>query len=246
MAYIDLNCDLGEGIGNDAAIMPYISSANIACGFHAGDEDSIRTAIDLALQYDVAIGAHPGFNDKANFGRTALHLKGNELYDLITAQVYAMQHVCREKGAVLQHVKPHGALYNMAAASPEMAVIIAGAIKDVDESLCLYGLSGSHLIIEAQKAGLTTASEVFADRTYMDDGSLSPRGMPGAVIKNEAAVVAQVTQMVTEKSVTTIMGNVIPIVAETICLHGDGEHAVSFAKLINQTLINNRLIIRYP
>ena len=116
MAYIDLNCDLGEGIGNDAAIMPYISSANIACGYHAGDEDTIRTTIDLALQFDVAIGAHPGFDDKANFGRTEQQLQGNELYDLITTQVYALHNICRERGTVLQHVKPHGALYNTAAA----------------------------------------------------------------------------------------------------------------------------------
>ncbi|UYQ95317.1 LamB/YcsF family protein [Chitinophaga horti] len=246
MHYIDLNCDMGEGIGNDAAIMPFISSSNIACGAYAGDEHTMRSTVDLAMQYDVAIGAHPGFNDKANFGRTNQQLEGNELYDLITSQVYALHHICREQGAKLHHVKPHGALYNMAATSREMSVIIAGAIKDVDPELKLYGLSGSLLISEATNAGLTAVSEVFADRSYLDDGTLSPRSMPGAVIKSEDLAVEQVIQMVTTGKVTAITGDIVPIIAETICLHGDGEHAAAFAQRINQSLRDHRLIIRYP
>lgn len=246
MTYIDLNCDLGEGIGNDAAIIPFISSANIACGFHAGDEDTMRRTVDLAMQYDVAVGAHPGFNDKANFGRTNQQLEGNELFDLVTQQVYALQHICREQGAKLRHVKPHGALYNMAAASRDMSVIIAAAIKEVDAELRLFGLSGSFLISEARAAGLGTASEVFADRTYLEDGSLTPRSMPGAVIKSEELALEQALQMVTTGKVYAITGELAPILAETVCLHGDGGHAAAFAKRINQSFIQHQLIIRYP
>lgn len=246
MTKIDLNCDMGEGIGNDAAIMPYISSANIACGYHAGNQATMNATVELAITHNVAIGAHPGFKDKANFGRTEQLLSTAALYDLVTTQVYAMYIICKHKGAVLRHVKPHGALYNMAAASQPMSAIIAQAVKDVDDSLCLYGLSNSYLLSEATAAGLRTAAEVFADRTYQDDGALTPRKQPGALITSEAAALAQVLQMVQQQTVTTTTGKVVPISADTICLHGDGKHAAAFAKLINQTLTDHQLIIRYP
>jgi UPF0271 protein len=234
--YIDLNCDMGEGMPTDAGIMPYISSANIACGYHAGDKTTMEQTVSLALQYGVAIGAHPGFDDKANFGRTEQQLADQEVYDLITAQIYSLQEVCRSLGATLQHVKPHGALYNMAARDQQLSTIIAKAIRDTNPALCLFGLSNSWLIKAGAEIGLKTASEVFADRTYQEDGSLTPRSQPNALIENEADALAQVIQMVTKQEVTTISGKVVPLRAETICLHGDGAHAVIFAKAVHQTL----------
>jgi 5-oxoprolinase (ATP-hydrolysing) subunit A len=231
MSSIDLNCDMGEGIGNDADIMPYINSANIACGYHAGDEGTMMHTITLALQHGVAIGAHPGFDDKANFGRTEQQLTDIALYDLITTQLHIMQTACSRLGARMVHVKPHGALYNMAAKSESMSLIIARAIKDVDPSLRLVGLSNSWLIKAA--SGLQTYSEVFADRTYQDDGLLTPRSQRGALIDSEAAALQQVKQMVTQQQVTSISGKIVPLKADTICLHGDGAHAVEFARAVN-------------
>lgn len=236
MTYIDLNCDMGEGMDTDAAIMPFISSANIACGYHAGDQDTIIRTVTLALAHNVAVGAHPGFADKENFGRKEQHLSDTALYDLIAAQLDIMQSVCRSSGAIMRHVKPHGALYNMAAKTPEMARIIAKAVKDTDPALCLFGLSNSWLIKAAAEAGLKTASEVFADRTYQQDGSLTPRSHPNAMIESEEQALQQVLQMVTQQQVTTVDGQTIPLIAETICLHGDGAHAVAFAQAVYTTL----------
>jgi UPF0271 protein len=236
MTYIDLNCDMGEGMDTDAAIMPFISSANIACGYHAGNHDIINHTVALAIKHNVAVGAHPGFADKENFGRKEQHLSDTALYDLVAVQLEIMQVVCRSQGTIMQHVKPHGALYNMAAKTPEMARIIAKAVKDTDPALCLFGLSNSWLIKAAAEAGLKTASEVFADRTYQQDGSLTPRQHPNALIESEEQALRQVVQMVTLQQVTTVDGYIIPLTAETICLHGDGAHAVAFAKAVYNTL----------
>lgn len=236
MIYIDLNCDMGEGMDTDAAIMPFISSANIACGYHAGDRDTMIRTVTSALEHNVAVGAHPGFADKENFGRTEQHLSDTALYDLVAAQLDIMQSVCRTTGAVMKHVKPHGALYNMAAKTPDMARIIAKAVKDTDPSLCFFGLSNSWLIKAAAEAGLKTLSEVFADRTYQPDGSLTPRSHPNALIESEEQSLQQVLQMVNHQQVTTVHGQTIPLSAETICLHGDGAHAVAFAKAVYNTL----------
>lgn len=236
MASIDLNCDMGEGMSNDVSIMPFISSANIACGLHAGDDDIMKQTIELSIQYNVAIGAHPSFNDKQNFGRTEMILDQNELYDLVTTQIHRLQNIAASFGAQLHHVKPHGALYNMAAKDAAMSHIICKAIKDVDATLILYGLSKSHLISEAKSSGLKTASEVFADRTYCEDGNLTPRSQPNALIEDEQRSLQQVWQMVNEKKVTTPLGNTISIDADTICIHSDGIHAVSFAKNIHSML----------
>ncbi|MGO4295006.1 5-oxoprolinase subunit PxpA [Chitinophaga sp. RAB17] len=246
MKYIDLNCDMGEGLDNDAAIMPFISSANIACGYHAGNHDTMLRTATLALENKVAIGAHPGFADKSNFGRTEQALSDPALYELITTQLYAMQLVCKSLDTVMVHVKPHGALYNMAAKSSSMARVIVKAVKDVDPRLCFFGLSNSWLIKAAKEAGLKTASEVFADRTYQDDGSLTPRTQPTALIEKEENAVAQVLMMVTEQKVTTVNGYTIPMVAETICIHGDGAHAVTFARTVNAALHHHQLIIQRP
>jgi 5-oxoprolinase (ATP-hydrolysing) subunit A len=244
MLSIDLNCDMGEGIGNDEQIMPFISSANIACGYHAGDDDIMKRTIELALQYNVAIGAHPSFNDRQNFGRTEIELSETALYDLITTQVALLQKIAAASGTRLHHVKPHGALYNMAAKDAEMSYTIAKAVKDIDDTLILYGLSNSHLIREAKKMNLQTASEVFADRTYQPDGSLTPRSQPNALITDEATSIQQVLQMALQQTVTAATGNVIQINAQTICLHGDGKHAVQFAARINQSLKQKGIAIK--
>lgn len=244
MLTIDLNCDMGEGMPHDAEIMPYISSANIACGYHAGDEEIMKRTVELALQYNVAIGAHPGFADKENFGRKEMFLKKEKYHALITEQLSLIKNITDALGAKLHHVKPHGALYNMAAADKILAKIIVNAIKEFDENLVLYGLSGSHLIEEAKTAQLKTASEVFADRTYRDDGKLTPRNQFNALIKDENNAVQQVLQMIREKTVISVNKNPIPIVAETICLHSDGVHPVEFARLIHQTLHNEGVIIK--
>jgi len=233
---IDLNCDMGEGMANDAAIMPYITSANIACGFHAGNSDLIHYTIDLALKHKVHIGAHPSFRDKENFGRRELQMPLDKLYAIVIEQLIKIDLIAKQRGAIMHHVKPHGALYNMAAKDAKLAKTIAQAIKDFDESLILYGLSGSQLISEANTLGLKTASEVFADRTYQDDGSLTLRSQPHALIEDENKSIEQVLQIIHEGSATTVSGNVIPIVAETICIHGDGKQAVKFAKAINKAL----------
>jgi UPF0271 protein len=227
---------MGEGIGKDEAIMPFISSANISCGFHAGNGDTIRHTISLAMKHNVLIGAHPSFRDKENFGRKEMHLSHDKLYAIVLEQLIKIDMIAKEKGARLHHVKPHGALYNMAARNPEIAGTICLAIKDFNEELVLYGLSHSHLINEAKRFGLKTASEVFADRTYQDDGTLTPRSHPDALFENEEQCIQQVLQTVKQGTVTTLCGKVIPMIAETICIHGDGKHAVNFAKKVHEVL----------
>lgn len=243
--YIDLNCDMGEGMPTDAEIMPYISSANIACGYHAGDRGTMEQTVVLALKHGVAIGAHPGFKDRENFGRTEQQLSDTAIYDLITAQIYQLDSICLSLDAHIRHVKPHGALYNMAARDQHLSTIIAQAIWDTNPDLCLFGLSNSWLIKAAAARGLKTASEVFADRTYQEDGSLTPRSQPNALIDNEAAALQQVLQMVTKQEVTTVNGQTVPLRAETICLHGDGAHAVAFAKAVHQILGEHHLTIQH-
>lgn len=236
MMHIDINCDMGEGIGNEALLMPFISSANIACGFHAGDEDEMQRVVTLCLQYDVAIGAHPSFRDRENFGRTAMHLPINEIQQIIAEQLKILNKIVMANGGKLHHVKPHGALYNMAAKDPILARAIADAVKNFDSTLIFYGLAGSVMIDEAIKAGLHTANEVFADRTYQPDGSLTPRTQQGALIYDTNQTLLQVLQMIHENKVRTIHGEIIPIQADTICIHGDGSNAIEFAKAINNRL----------
>jgi len=228
---------MGEGIGNDKAIFPYITSANIACGYHAGDEATMRETVLLAKEAGVAIGAHPSFLDRENFGRTEMKgVRPQQVYELVTAQLKLLDKVVQECSAKMQHVKPHGALYNMAARDAQLAMAIAHAVYDFDKTLVLFGLSGSYLVSEAKKMGLKTASEVFADRTYQDDGSLTPRTKPNALIEAEEQSLKQVLQMIKSRTVTSISGKEIPLLAETICLHGDGKNAVAFAEAINKAL----------
>lgn len=231
---IDINCDLGEGIGNDEAIMPFITSANIACGYHAGNKETMRTTMLLAQQHGVHIGAHPSFPDKENFGRTEMAVTPQELYHFVMLQLHAFEEIAEECGVKIHHVKPHGALYNMAARDEAMAATFALAVKDFNGHLAVYGRH--HLISEAKEQSLPTKYEVFADRTYQDDGSLTPRTEPNALIEDEAKAVQQVLQMVQQKTVTTVSGKEIPVVAETVCIHGDGRYAVQFAKAIHSAL----------
>lgn len=236
MHNIDINCDIGEGTGNDEAIMPFISSASIACGYHAGDEETMKRTVELALEYKVAVGAHPSFLDRENFGRTDIRLPLSEVYDIVTRQMQLLDGIAKTFGVKLHHVKPHGALYNMASRAKPLAAVIALAVKDFDEELKLYGLSNSHLISEAKKIGLKAVNEVFADRAYQDNGRLVSRSKPGALINDTAEVVQRVLQMIRKGTVTALSGKVIPVVAETVCIHGDGEHAVDFAKAINDAI----------
>jgi UPF0271 protein len=232
----DINCDMGEGIGNDELLMPFITSASIACGYHAGDAVTMQSTVQLCLKYNIAIGAHPSFLDRKNFGRTEMNVTAEEVYDLVTQQLLVLNEAIDSFNTKLHHVKPHGALYNRSAKDVLIAKSIARAVKDYDSSLILFGLSGSYSINEAKAIGLQTASEVFADRSYQDDGSLTPRSQPNALIEDADKAVQQVLQMIKGGTVTTISGKTIPIVAETICIHGDGNHAVEFAKAIHNAI----------
>ncbi len=227
---------MGEGIGNDEAIMPYITSANIDCGYHAGNIEIMKKTVELCLKYHVAIGAHPSYFDRENFGRNEIAHTAEQVYALVKEQIQLLKKITEEAKAVLQHVKPHGALYNRSAKDVEIAKAIARAVNDVDKDLVLYGLSGSHSIAAANNLGLKTRSEVFADRTYQDDGSLTPRTQSNAFVEEEEKSIQQVLQMVNEGLVTTVSGKTISIVAETICIHGDGKNAVQFAKRLHEVL----------
>jgi len=229
---------------DDEKLMPFISSANIACGYHAGDHDLIKRTIELCLTYNVAIGAHPGFADKQNFGREELQLSAEAYYDLIAEQLFIIQKIATDFGAILHHIKPHGALYNMAAKNAQLAGIIASAVKDADPHLIVYGLSGSAAITAANALNLATANEVFADRTYQPDGSLTPRSQPHALIEDDEKALVQVLQMINRGTVTTVDQQTVAIKADTVCLHGDGAHALSFAKLISQNLKQNNIAIQ--
>jgi UPF0271 protein len=229
--HLDLNCDLGEGAGHDAELMPLITSANIACGAHAGDEATMRATVKLAQKYGVAIGAHPGFADRGNFGRAEMALTPTSLRELVGSQLAGLARL----GAV-RHVKPHGALYNLAARDAAVAKVIAETMREADPGLILFGLAGSALVRAGRAAGLRVAEEVFADRTYQRDGSLTPRARPDALITDEDLAVAQVLRMVREGVVRATDGTDVVIKADTVCLHGDGPHAVAFARRLNAEL----------
>jgi UPF0271 protein len=240
---IDLNCDLGEGYTTDALIMPLISSANIACGYHAGGGELMRETSRLALQHDVAIGAHPSFDDRDGFGRREMHLSSDEIYQIVLDQVNTIRKAAEEEGAVLHHVKPHGALYNMAAKDAMVADAISRAIKAIDNSLVLYGLPNSASERSAAKLELQFYREVFSDRTYTDQGMLTPRNQPNAMIETTEQSVAQVLQIILHKNLQSTTGQEIPIKADTVCIHGDGENAVVFAQEVNRALHQNKITI---
>lgn len=241
MVRIDLNCDMGESsdgqvIGNDEGVMPFISSANIACGFHGGDPQVMAATMLLAKRHQVAVGAHPSFDDRAYFGRREMELDTTMLRNLVSYQLGAAKGMALSLGMQLTHVKPHGALYNMAARREDYAHAIVDAVRGVDGGLVIFGLSGSLLISKAREAGLRTCSEVFADRSYQDDGSLTPRSQAGAMITDVARAVEQVVTMVREGRVRSLQGNWVSIKAETVCIHGDTPGAAVYAKAIREGL----------
>ncbi|HTH25026.1 MAG TPA: 5-oxoprolinase subunit PxpA [Vicinamibacterales bacterium] len=238
---IDLNSDLGESfgpwpMGQDAALMDSISSANVACGFHAGDPGAMRATIALAREKGVAIGAHPGFQDLVGFGRREMKATPAEVEDLVLYQVSALAGMASAQGVRLQHVKAHGALYNMACRDRALADAIAKAVAAFDRSLILFGLPNSELLRAGAAAGLSIAAEMFADRAYEPDGSLTSRTKPGSVIHDTSKVVERAIKMVRDKQVIAVDGSTISLKADTICLHGDTPGAADHAKAVRRGL----------
>jgi UPF0271 protein len=233
---IDLNADLGEGAGSDEELLKLVSSANIACGWHAGDASTMRQCVRWAIDNHVAIGAHPSFPDRANFGRSTMHLPPEEIVAGVLYQIGALGAIVKAEGGTLVHVKAHGALYNQAVKEPELAAAIVDAVRRFDPGLLFFGLAGSGMISAAERAGLKPVEEVFADRGYMPDGSLVPRSQPGALIEDEEQSLAQTLSLVRDHRVTAIDGSVVAVNAQSVCLHGDGAHALAFARRIRSTL----------
>jgi 5-oxoprolinase (ATP-hydrolysing) subunit A len=249
--YIDINCDMGESygrwtLGHDEEVMPHITSANIACGFHAGDPAVMRKTVRAALDQGVAIGAHPGLPDLAGFGRREMAITPQDAADLMTYQIGALYGVVKSEGGRLRHVKPHGALYNMAAKSAGLADAIAGAVKRFDSGLVLFGLSGSELILAGRRLGIPTAAEAFADRTYQPDGSLTPRTRADALITDAERAADQAVRIVEEGRVRSVQGTDVAVQADTICIHGDGPHAVEFARRIRRRLEAAGVVLAPP
>lgn len=234
---VDLNADLGESfgaytIGMDSEVLKYITSANVACGFHAGDPVIMAKTVALAKQQGTAIGAHPGYPDLVGFGRRNMKVSPAEAKAYIQYQVGALMAFAGK----LQHVKPHGAFYNMAAVDEKLAIAICEGIAEVDDSIILLGLAGSKHISAAKQVGIRVASEVFADRGYMEDGTLVPRGMPGAMIHDRQAAIDRTVRMVKEGTVVTSTGKTIEIAADSVCVHGDNPDAIGFVRDIRSAL----------
>jgi len=251
MTTIDVNCDMGESygawkIGADAAVMPFVSSANIACGFHGGDPATIRGTVRLAVDHGVAIGAHPSLPDLQGFGRRVMRISPQDMYDLVVYQAGAVEAFARAAGARLHNVKCHGALYNMAANDEGLAEAMARAVRDLGGGVMLYALSGSKNFSIARAMGLRVAGEVFADRGYADDGTLAPRGTPGAMIEDAAVAAERAVAMVEKRVVTTLSGKSMPVSADTLCLHGDQPGAVAFAKAIRKAFAERGVDVAAP
>lgn len=253
MLNIDLNCDMGEStslwpysVDRDISLLPYFSSINIACGFHAGDADTILQLLKAAATLNISVGAHPSFPDRENFGRKEIYFDEKDLYRIIYQQVEFIASMAISNGIKIQHVKPHGALYNMVARDHRMAFIVCSAIQAYDADLIIYGLAGSEFIKVADCLGMRSCSEVFADRTYQDDGSLTPRSETNALIDDAVHALEQVLQIVTHGTVTSVSGKILPVTSDTICIHSDGKYALSFAKIIYEALIQQRINISHP
>lgn len=230
---VDLNVDVGEGCGNDAALFELVTSANIACGWHAGDEETMRETVWLAMQRGVALGAHPSYPDREYFGRVSMARSPDEVYIDVSAQLEALAKIVREEGGALHHVKAHGALYNTASRDPRLAEAIVRAVRDFDSSLAVVGLAGGALIEGAQAMGMRAVSEGFADRRYLPDGTLVPRDRPDAFIADATEALSQTLRLV-DKDV------------QTICIHGDGPHALIFAQALREGLIASGIRIAAP
>lgn len=248
---IDLNADCGEGygrwpLGDDAALLPHVTSANLACGFHAGDPDILRAAVALCQQHKVAVGAQPSLPDRQGFGRREMQITPDEVYAMTLYQIGAVAAFCRATDVPLRHVKPHGALYTMAARDASLARAIASAVRDFDPALILFGLAGSELVRAGADAGLGVAREAFVDRRYLADGSLVPRGEPGAVIRQTDAAIAQALAIVERHAVDTIDGTTHALEADTLCLHGDHPGAVAFARRLRSELDARGVTVEAP
>jgi UPF0271 protein len=246
---IDLNCDVGEGfgvyaIGSDELAMPFITSANIACGFHASDPETIWKTIKMAKANGVALGAHPSYPDLIGFGRRAMELSAEEVMADLLYQIGALSAFCKREGVKLQHVKPHGALYNKAAVSSTIAVAIAEAIKAVDADLYMVCLSNSEMVTAAQATGIRYVEEVFADRAYTREGKLVPRSQAGAVIHDPAVAAERVLTMVRDRCVVAIDGTPVPLNAQTICVHGDTAEAIEMIRIIRTRLEQEKVQLK--
>ena len=251
MKKIDLNCDMGESygawkMGADAEIMPFITSANVACGFHGGDPATIRTTVKLAVDHGVAIGAHPSLPDLQGFGRRAMKISAQDMYDLIVYQAGAVEGFARAAGRKLHHVKCHGALYNMAATDEGLAAAMVRAVKDLGADVILYALSNSLMMSIGKREGVRVAGEVFADRGYADDGTLWPRGKPGAMIEDAGVAAERALAMIEKGYVTALSGKHVPVSADTLCLHGDQPGALTFAKAIRKAFSEHGIGVRAP
>ena len=243
MVKIDLNADLGEGSSADSELMALVTSVNIACGFHAGDAQTMLESVRNAIKNGVAIGAHPSFPDRENFGRTAMDLPPETVYAQVLYQIGALEAMVRAQNGVMRHVKPHGMLYNQAAKDADLADAIARAVWDCSPQLILVGLAGSELIRAGQRLGLTTRQEVFADRGYLPDGSLVPRTQAGALITDEGKALAQTLEMVRAGRVIAVDGTPANVQADTVCLHGDGEHALQFARRLRAAFSEEGILV---
>ncbi|MFA9500696.1 5-oxoprolinase subunit PxpA [Mannheimia sp. E30BD] len=244
MKQVDLNVDLAEGCGNDHRLLQLVTSANVCCGLHSGDYNEMRKAIHWAKENCVRVGAHPGFPDRENFGRTNMQLPGEELTACLLYQLGAVKALCDAESVAMDYIKPHGALYNMAAKDAHLAGLIAKTIKQFDPALKLMGLSGSLMLTIAEEHGLQTISEVFADRHYLANGSLVPRTRDDAMVESDDEAISQVLQMVLDGTVPTVDGDNVTIKSDSICLHGDGEHAVAFAERIRKELEEKGIAVR--
>jgi len=250
MKKIDLNCDMGESygawkMGADAEVMPHISSANIACGFHGGDPATIRKTVRLALDHGVAIGAHPSLPDIQGFGRRPMKISAQDMYDLVVYQAGAVEGFARAAGAKLHHIKCHGALYNMAATDDGLSEAMARAARDLG-NVMIYALSNSRMMSTVKKLGVPVLGEVFADRGYSDDGTLAPRDQPGGMIEDKAKSVQQALAMVEDGYVTSLSGKRVAVAADTLCLHGDQPGAAAFAQAIRKAFAERNISVVAP
>lgn len=241
---VDINCDMGEGMPTDSIIMPYVSSVNIACGYHAGDHNTMARTVALALEHGVSIGAHPGLPDRSGFGRRAMSLSAEEIRSLVLYQVGALWGIVSAAGGRLTHVKPHGALYHMAEADPSVAGAIVSAVYSLDPALTLVGLSGGRLVDTASASGLTIAHEVFADREYRADGSLVPRGEAGALINDAHVSAARIANLLRTGRLTTVSGDELRLRCDTVCIHGDSPDVAEFAPRFVESLNGQGIAIR--
>jgi 5-oxoprolinase (ATP-hydrolysing) subunit A len=250
-AQVALTTDIGEGLGrwtlgDDDALLEIVTSANIACGFHGGDPATIRATVKLAVDHGVAVGAHPSLPDLQGFGRRVMKIAPQDMYDLVVYQAGAVEAFARAAGARLHHVKCHGALYNMAANDEGLAAAMARAVRDLGGSVMLYALSNSRMMESGKQSGLRVAGEVFADRGYADDGTLAPRGTPGAMIEDAAVAAKRALEMVQKRYVKSLSGTPIAVSADTLCLHGDQPGAVAFAKAIRKTFSEHGISVAAP